>query len=177
LTAHLLLDGPTTIRVESGRGWPHLVRLGGLAQPTSAVRLRLGETLEPVVGDGLPGRGVGHERAPARSHAGVAIEGSHAHTHLRVVIGVAAEEMCSASSAEQLLEAAFRMAPSLYEILALQETQSATIDSRLHRGCGPGSALAAGAVAVARAGRTLGQLEANRTTQASTAHRGIAHGR
>src|SRR5438067_9437096 len=93
--------------------------------------LALGEVLEPVVGNRLPWRGIRHERAPARSHPGVAVEGAHADAHVRRAIGIAAEEVRAALAAEALHEAAVRVAPSLHELLTLKQPEGARVDPRL----------------------------------------------
>src|SRR5918995_273576 len=75
------------------------------------MRRALGEALEPVVRDRLPGRRGGHVRTPAGTDARIAVEGAQAHAHLRRLVGIAAEEGRTAFAAEALLEAAVRMAP------------------------------------------------------------------
>src|SRR5437763_3616306 len=117
--------------------------------------------LQPVVRDRLPGRRVGHERAPARSHAGIAVEGAHADAHLRGVVRIAAEEVGAALAAEALLEAAVRMSPGLDQLLAPYEPERAPVYPRLSRRGPPGATLAAGAVTVAGRAGGLRQLEAH----------------
>src|SRR5438105_14714042 len=140
-------------------------------------RLGLVEALETVVGDGLPGRGICGERAPAQAHAGIVVEGRHAHAHLEGVAGIAAEQVRAALAAEALLETAFGMAPCLQELLAGHETESRPVDSRLRRGGRAGALLTARAVAVAAFAGGLGQLEAHAAAQTAAAHRGLAHAR
>jgi hypothetical protein len=133
----------------------------------SSSRPGLGEALETVVGDRLPGGGVGHERAPAGADAGIPVQGAEARAHLVVVLGVAAEQVAAALAAEQLFCPFVRRAPSFDQILALQYPQRVSVDARLHRGRGPGPPLAAGAVAVPGGGRDLGQLEAYAPAEAT----------
>ncbi len=57
---------------------------------------------QAVVGDRLPGRGVGDERAVARPHAGVAVKRRHPDVQPREVVGVAAEEVTSADRRRSL---------------------------------------------------------------------------
>src|SRR5919197_5449606 len=77
-------------------------------QPPRLVRLSLGVSLQAVVRNGLPGSGVGDVGAPARPHTGIAVEGPHAHAHLRRIVRVAAEQLRPALAAKALLEAALR---------------------------------------------------------------------
>src|SRR5215211_7607498 len=139
-------------------------------RPRRSVRLRLSEALEPVIGDGLPRRRVGNECAPARPHAGIAVERPHADAHLRWVIGIAAEQVRAALAAEAFLESAVGMAPSSDEFLSLQQPEGATVDQGLSRSSCSGAALAASAVAVARGWRGLGELKTDAAAQATPGH-------
>src|SRR5207245_1879650 len=112
------------------------------AAPSSEARPALVVALEPIVGYRLPRGGVGDVGAPARPHAGVPVERAHAHAHLIVVLGVAAEQVGAALAAEALLEPAIAEAPSLHELLTLQHTKGAPIDPRLRRRGAPCAALA-----------------------------------
>jgi CelD/BcsL family acetyltransferase involved in cellulose biosynthesis len=60
--------------------------------PPSGSRLRLGEAFEPVVRQRLPGGRISDVGMPAWSHAGVTVEGCHAHAHLRVVFRIATKK-------------------------------------------------------------------------------------
>jgi hypothetical protein len=75
--------------------------------------LGLRKALQPVVGDRLPRGGVGDICTPTRAHAWIPVEGAQSHTHLHWILGVAAEEMRAAPTAEALLVSSVWMAPSL----------------------------------------------------------------
>src|SRR5512132_4128903 len=127
-------------------GWRE--RRSGQSSGRLVPRLSLGKALQPVVGDRLPGRGVGDEGAPARAHARVAVERAEADAHVGRVVGVPAEQVRAALAAEALLEAAARRPPALDELLAGEQAEGAAVDPGLGRRRGAGAALAAGAVAV-----------------------------
>src|ERR1019366_2453947 len=101
------------------------------------------------------------------AHAGILVEGRHANRHLRLIVGVAAEKVGAAARAEALLEAAVRVPPDAQRLRPSRQAEAAPIDPRLRRRCGARSALAARAVAVARLGGALAQLEANGAAQAA----------
>src|ERR671914_653625 len=140
-------------------------------------RLPFVEPLQPVVRYRLPRRRVGHVRAPARSHARVAVEGAQAHAHLPRVVGVACEQLRPAFPAEPLLEAALRVAPGLHELLAPHEAERSPVDPRLRRHSRAGPPLAARAVAVARGARGLGELEPDTAAEAAAGEGRGSHGR
>lgn len=140
-------------------------------------RLGLAEALEPVLGDGLPRRRIGDERAPARPDAGIAIESAESHAHLRGVIGIAAEEVRSALPAEQLLVSSLWMAPSRHQLLALYELQGAPVDPCLRRARGAGPPLAASAMTVTSGQRGSPQGKANAAAQTASAQHALGHKR
>ena len=138
-------------------------------------RLALGEPLQPVVRNGLPGRGVRNIGAPARPYAWIAVEGPEAHAHLYRIAGVAAEQVRPALAAEALLKAAVRMAPALHQLGALQQPESAAVDPRLSRRRRSRTTLAAGAVAVTRGRRRLAELKPDPAAQTAACSRRVAH--
>jgi len=106
--------------------------IGPLAQgllplfDTSA-RPTLGVTLEPVVGDRLPGDGVGNELAVTRASAGIDVKGAHPHAHLGRVL-VSGEEMRPALTAEALLEASVRRTPATDMLGPGKHSEGAAVD-------------------------------------------------
>src|SRR5689334_8569538 len=66
------------------------------------------------------------------------------------------------------------MPPGLDELLAGEQPERAAVDPHLGRGRGAGATLAPGAVAVARGGRRLGELELHAAAQAAPG-RGRGH--
>src|SRR5436190_10582663 len=144
---------------------------------TLVPRLALGVVLEPVVRDRLPGRGVGHERAPHRSHTGIAVEGAHSDAHVGRAVWVAAEEVGAALAAEAFLEPAVGMAPALHELLALQQAEGPSVDPSLGGGSAARALLTARAMAIAGLGGRLGELEPHAAAGAAAGEDGLGHQR
>jgi uncharacterized membrane protein YczE len=106
--------------------------IGPLAQrflplfDTSA-RPTLGVTLEAVIGDRLPGGGVGNILAVSRASAGIDVKGAHPHADLRPVL-VPGEEMGAALTAEALLEASVRRTPATDVLSSGEHPEDASVD-------------------------------------------------
>ncbi len=82
-------------------------------QPRAVLRRGLGHALvvarQAVVGDRLPGRGVGDELAGARPDAGIAVDRAETHADELAGLGIADEQRRAAGRAEDLAPAAGRL--------------------------------------------------------------------
>src|SRR4051812_14334131 len=84
---------------------------------------------QPIVGERLPGRGVGDVLPRRRAHAGVATDRSEAHAHGLAAPGVADEERRAAGAAEDLRPAALGH-PLAQLLLALRDDDRPGLDQR-----------------------------------------------
>src|SRR5947207_4820997 len=127
-----------------------------------------------VVGDRLPGRGVGDELADARPDAGIVVEGSHADADRIGVARIAAEERGATVAAEPFLAAAVRL-PHAKPVLTRDDPKCAGCGVRIRRRCRATPALAALAVAVAGDGERRSHLEPNGPAVAASCEAKLRH--
>src|SRR5581483_12507566 len=114
------------------------------------------------------------ERVPLRADVVAGVEQAHPHTADAAGVGIEAPQRTAALTAEALRPAVPRCVGA-DELLAREQPERAGRDPRLRRRGRPRPALAPRAVAVARAQRPLGHLEAHTAAHAVTGVRGPRH--
>ncbi|MEA2153970.1 MAG: hypothetical protein QOE11_110 [Solirubrobacteraceae bacterium] len=134
------------------------------------------EARQAVVGDRLPGSGVGDELARARAHAGVAVERAEADRDDLPAAGLAGQHGRPAGSAEDLLASVGRR-PRAQVLLAGSEDERSRPDARRGRGGRARASLAARAVAVDRRDELGADLEAHGAAAAAAGEGDEGHRR
>src|SRR5512132_317909 len=130
----------------------------------------LGEPRQFVVRQRLPCRRIGDELPHGRANTRVLVERPHPDAHGFGVARIAAEDRRSADDAEPLLAAVGRL-PQPQLLLARDDPERARSRMRRGRRCRTGTALAAPAVAIARADERLRHLVANGAAVTATGER------
>jgi hypothetical protein len=133
-----------------------------------------GTAWQPVVGDRLPGRGIGHELADARPYPRITVKSPYTNADRVRVTGIAAEQRRATVAAEPFLAAVVRP-PDSQPVLTHDDPK------RSRRGmgvCGRGraaAALAAPAMAVARADGRRCYLEPDGAAVATAGEWEVVH--